>query len=272
MIAQKEAGAKKERLMQQLQGLERLLVAFSGGLDSTFLLAAAHEVLSDRVLAATAEGVLFPSWEVEEAVAFAQEKGINHVVFPFQALEVPQFVSNPPDRCYHCKKALFETLMRMARENGIHRIAHGATADDLQDYRPGSEAAKEMGILAPLVDAQLGKDEIRFLSKEMGLSTWDKPSMACLASRIPYGHAVTEEKLRMIQEAESFLAELGLKQFRLRHHGDVARIEVAPQDMGRLVEKAWRRKIVDRCRKIGFLHVALDLEGYVTGSLNRALE
>ena len=272
MIDHKKARAKKQRLMQRLRGLDHLLVAFSGGLDSTFLLAAAYEALGDRVLAVTAEGVLFPSWEVEDAVAFAREKGIDHVVFSFQAMEVPEFASNPPDRCYHCKKALFETLVHMAREKGIHHIAHGANVDDLQDYRPGSKAAKEAGVLAPLVDAGLGKEELRFLSKEMGLSTWHKPSMACLASRIPYGDAITEKKLRMIQEAEQFLAECGLNQFRVRHHGDVARIEVSPQDMGRLIEKKLRRKIVDRCRKIGFLHVSLDLEGYVSGSLNRAIE
>ena len=272
MIDPKKARAKKETLMQRLQGLDRLLVAFSGGLDSTFLLAAAHDVLRDGVFAATAEGALFPSWEVEEAVAFARKKGINHIVFPFQVMEVPEFVSNPPDRCYHCKRALFKNLARMAGEKGIDHIAHGANVDDLQDYRPGSKAAKEADVLAPLVDAELGKEEIRFLSKEMGLSTWDKASMACLASRIPYGDAITEEKLRMIQEAERFLAECGLKQFRVRHHGDVARIEVNPADMGRLIQEEWRRKIVDRCREIGFLHVSLDLEGYVTGSLNKALD
>ena len=269
---QEKARAKKERLIQRLQGLNGLLVAFSGGLDSTFLLAVAHDVLGDGVLAATAKGALYPSYEVQDAVAFAREKGIDHVVFPFQVMEVPEVVSNPPDRCYHCKKALFKTLLDIAREKGLNHIAHGANVDDLGDYRPGSRAAKEMAVLAPLVDAGLGKEEIRFLSKEMGLSTWDKASMACLASRIPYGDAITQEKLRMIEEAERFLAECGLKQFRVRHHGDVARIEVNPADMGRLIDVDLRRKIVDQCRKIGFVHVSLDLEGYVTGSLNRALE
>jgi uncharacterized protein len=269
---EEEARAKKERLIQRLQGLDRLLVAFSGGLDSTFLLAVAHEILGDRVLAATAKGDLYPSFEVQDAVAFAREKGIDHVVFPFQVMAVPEFVSNPPDRCYHCKKALFKILMDMAKEKGISHIAHGANVDDLQDYRPGSRAAEEMAALAPLVDAGLGKEEIRFLSREMGLSTWNKPSMACLASRIPYGHVITEDKLRMIGEAERFLSECGFKQFRVRHHGDVARIEVIPADMGRIMEAGLRRSIVERCRKIGFLHVSLDLEGYVTGSLNKALE
>jgi uncharacterized protein len=272
MVDKEKARAKKKRLIQALEDLDCLLVAFSGGLDSTFLLAAAHEALEDRVLAATAEGSLYPSWEVRDAVAFAREKGIEHVAFSFRAIEVPEFVSNPPDRCYHCKHALFKALMDIAGKKGVSHIAHGANVDDLKDYRPGSRAAKEMAVLAPLVDAGLGKEEIRFLSREMGLSTWNKASMACLASRIPYGDAITEEKLRMIEEAERFLAGCGLRQFRVRHHRDVARIEVNPADMGRLIDPDLRRKIVDQCRKIGFVHVSLDLEGYVTGSLNRALE
>ncbi|MEJ2725598.1 MAG: ATP-dependent sacrificial sulfur transferase LarE, partial [Deltaproteobacteria bacterium] len=233
MVDKEKARAKKESLIQALEDLDRLLVAFSGGLDSTFLLAAAHETLGDRALAATAEGPLYPSWEVRDAVAFAREKGIEHVVFSFRVMDVPEFVSNPPDRCYHCKQALFKTLMDIAGDKGVRHIAHGANVDDLQDYRPGSRAAKEMAVLAPLVDAGLGKEEIRFLSREMGLSTWNKPSMACLASRIPYGDPITKEKLRMIEEAERFLAGCGLRQFRVRHHRDVARIEVNHIDMSR---------------------------------------
>jgi uncharacterized protein len=272
MIDPKKARAKKETLIQNLRGLDSLLVAFSGGLDSAFLLATAHGVLGDGVVAATAESVIYPSRELQDAIALAQKKGIRHVVFPFHVTHLQEFVSNPPDRCYHCKKALLKNLVDMAKEKGINHIAHGANADDLSDYRPGSRAAEEMGVLAPLLDAGLGKEEIRFLSKEMGLPTWEKPAMACLASRIPYGDDITEGKLKMIDEAESFLAQFGLKQFRVRHHGNVARIEVSPADMERLIESGLRRRVVERFREIGFLHVSLDLEGYVTGSLNRALE
>jgi uncharacterized protein len=272
MIDQEKAKAKKESLIRHLRGLESLLVAFSGGLDSTFLLASAHEALGDGVVAATAESVIYPSRELQDAIALTQEKGIRHAVFPFQVMEVPEFVSNPPDRCYHCKKALLKTLLDMAKEKGINHIAHGANADDPGDYRPGSKAAEEMGVLAPLLDVGLGKEEIRFLSKEMGLSTWEKPAMACLASRVPYGDDITEGKLEMIDKGESFLAQCGLKQFRVRHHGKVARIEVSPADMERLLDSGLRRRVVERFREIGFLHVSLDLEGYVTGSLNRALE
>lgn len=266
------ARAKKEALIQSLRGLDSLLVAFSGGLDSTFLLASAHEALGDGVVAVTAESVIYPSHELQDAIALAQKKGIRHLVIPFHVMHLREFISNPPDRCYHCKKALLRTLLDIAKEKGINHIAHGANADDLGDYRPGSRAAKEMGVLAPLLDAGLGKEEIRFLSKEMGLSTWEKPAMACLASRIPYGDDITEDKLKMIDEAESFLAQCGLRQFRVRHHGNVARIEVSPADMERLIDSALRLRVVERFREIGFLHVSLDLEGYVTGSLNRAIQ
>ncbi len=267
----KELAVKKQALIERLRGLESLLIAFSGGVDSTFLLAIARQVLGEKAIAVTATSVVYPEQELKEATAFAQQLEANHVILPTNALGLADFSANPPDRCYHCKNHLFLKLKDLAKQKGIASIAHAANLDDLKDYRPGWRAAQEMGIIAPLVEARLTKEDIRFLSKEMGLRTWNKPTMACLASRIPFGEAITEKKLMMIQEAETLLADLGFRQFRVRHHGDVARIEVEPEEVPRMVEKPVRDRIVLKLREIGFLHIALDLEGYISGSLNRAL-
>ena len=266
-VAQK----KKEALLKGLEGLDSLLIAFSGGVDSTFLLAIAHQVLGSKVLAVTATSVTFSKAEQEEAEAFTRERGIKHILFCSDETELPEFRNNGPNRCYYCKKHLFEKLWTFAQEHHIPYIAHAANVDDLNDYRPGERAAREMGALAPLRDAGLSKSEIRYLSEEMGLSTWNKPSMACLASRFPYGETITEEKLAMVGRGESFLARLGFRQYRLRYHGDVARIEVMPDDFKILANSHERRRIIKAFREIGFLYVALDLEGYVSGSLNRSL-
>ena len=266
------ARLKKEKLIRYLKGLDSLLVAFSGGVDSTFLLALAHETLGDKVLAVTESSSTYPSMERQEAVQFAQERGIAHVVFQSDETSIPEFVSNTPDRCYHCKKALSQELVKIAGERGIEHVAYATNVDDLADYRPGLKAADEMGIIAPLVVSELNKEEIRFLSKEMGLSTWDKPAMACLASRIPYGDAITDKKLKMVEEAEAYLAKSGFKQYRVRHHGSVARIEVESAEIHKINEPVLRKKIAEKFKEIGFLHVAVDLEGYTTGSMNRALE
>jgi uncharacterized protein len=263
---------KKEKLIRHLQELDSLLVAFSGGVDSTFLLALAHETLGDRVLAVTESSPTYPSSEREEAIKFAQERGIQHVVFQADETCIPEFVSNAPDRCYHCKKSLSQELLKIAAERAIEHVAYATNVDDLGDYRPGLKAAEELGFIAPLVDAELNKEDIRFLSKEMGLPTWDKPAMACLASRIPYGDAITDKKLKMVEEAEDFLAKNGFKQYRVRHHGSVARIEVESSEIKRMSEPNLRKDIVEKFKEIGFLHVSVDLEGYVTGSMNRALE
>ena len=262
---------KKENLTRDLKGLDSLLVAFSGGVDSTFLLAVAHQVLGERVMAATASSISYPSREREEAVKFTRDRGIQHIVFRSDETSLPQFLSNSPDRCYHCKKCLSQELIKIAKEKDIKHIAHAANVDDLGDYRPGLKAAEETGIIAPLMDARLTKEEIRFLSKEMGLSTWNKPAMACLASRIPYGNPITKEKLKMVEKAEAFLANNGFRQFRVRHHGPVARIEVDTSDIEKIMETGLRERIVEEFRQIGFLHIAVDMEGYITGSLNRAL-
>ena len=260
---------KKNNLIHHLKELDSLLVAFSGGVDSTFLLALAHQVLGERALAATASSATYPSREQEEAIEFTKKRGIKHLVFESDEVSLPGFSSNNPDRCYHCKKLLSRELRGIAKERGIRNIAIASNMDDLDDYRPGLKAAKEMGLIEPLVYARLTKEEIRFLSKEMGLPTWDKPAMACLASRIPYGEPITEEKLKMVEAAEAFLTENGFRQCRVRHHGFVARIEVANSRITKLMEKDLREKIVKKFKEIGFVHIALDLEGYITGSLNR---
>jgi uncharacterized protein len=263
--------SKKEKLVHQLKGLNSLMVAFSGGVDSTFLLVMAHETLGENLLAVTADSIIHPVRETENACEFARKEGIRHILMPFDALSIPGFVSNTPERCYHCKQNLFKLLFETAEEKGIDHVAHGANVDDLKDFRPGFSAAEEMGVIAPLVDVQLGKEEIRLLSKEMGLHTWDKPAMACLASRIPYGDLITEKKLNMVAKAETLLANNGFSQFRVRHHGSVARIEVEPSEIQWLMTNHLRQRLVDKFRQIGFLHVAFDLEGYVSGSMNRAI-
>jgi uncharacterized protein len=267
----RDAESKQARLTKLLGDVGSLLVAFSGGVDSAFLLAVAHETLGKGVVAATAVSEIYPRREEEEATAFARDRGIEHLTFQSNEMDLPPFVANGPDRCYHCRKSLFENLLEMAEERSIASVAHAANIDDFKDYRPGLEAAREMGIMAPLVDAGLNKKEIRFLAKKMGLPQWDKPAMACLATRIPYGSPVTDQKLKMIEEAEAFLFGRGLRQCRVRHHGPVARIEVDDRGLELIMGTDLRKEVAEKLREIGFLHVALDLEGYGSGRMNRAL-
>ena len=266
-----DAHKKKDRLIKNLRELDSLLIAFSGGVDSTFLLAVAHDVLKDRVTAVTASSATYPLKEQKESIEFVKKYGIKHIIIHSDEVSLPEFSSNTPDRCYHCKKLLSKELKKVAENFNIQHIALAVNADDLSDYRPGIRAAGEMGLINPLVDAQLSKEDIRILSKEMGLPTWNKPAMACLASRVPYGEKVTKEKLKMIEAAEDFLIENGFLQCRVRHHGSVARIEVNSSDIIKIMEKNLRMKIIEKFKQIGFLHIALDLEGYTTGSLNRIL-
>ncbi|MBW1781865.1 MAG: ATP-dependent sacrificial sulfur transferase LarE [Deltaproteobacteria bacterium] len=266
------ARSKKEQLLSYLEKLDSLVVAFSGGVDSAFLLSAAREALGNNVVAATASSPLHPLREQHAAVRFAEERNIHLVLFQTNEIEIQEVIANGIDRCYHCKHALSEKLVQIAGERGIHHVAHGANMDDMEDYRPGLKAAEEAGIIAPLIDVHLTKGEIRFLAKEMGLPQWDKPSMACLATRFPYGRVITEKGLKMIEAAEEFLSDEGFLSVRVRHHGPVARIEVIPSELSKMVTDDTRKAIVTKFRRIGFHHVSLDLEGYISGKMNRGIE
>jgi uncharacterized protein len=262
---------KKKRLISNIHALKSFIVAFSGGVDSTFLLAVSHEILGDNVLAVTANSPLHPKIETEAAIQLAKDIGVKHRVITSKETDHPDFIQNSTNRCYLCKTMLFNDLLRMAREKGIPGVVHGANIDDLQDFRPGMRAAEALGIASPLIEAALAKDDIRKLSKEMGLKTWDKPSMACLASRIPYGVTLSLKRLRMVEDAEAVLLEMGFGSCRVRYHGDVARIEVPVTDIPQVFIKEVQRNIVEKLKNIGFVHVALDLEGYVQGSMNRGV-
>ena len=250
--------------------LERVLVAFSGGVDSTFLAFVSKRILGDGALAVTASSESFPEFERKNAEELARKLGIRHRVIRTCELDVPLFAENPPDRCYHCKMELFGRLKAMAAEEGLNWVADGTNADDVGDYRPGLRALEELGVRSPLLDAGLGKQEIRTLSRESGLPTWDRPAYACLASRFPYGERITREKLAQVAKAEESLRGLGLKQFRVRHHGPVARIEAEPGEIGRLATID-RESAIEAVKGAGFAYVALDLEGYRTGSMNEVL-
>jgi uncharacterized protein len=268
---QKTAFDKKEKLSRRLQAYGSLLVAFSGGVDSSFLLAVAHEALGDKALAVTAGSAIHPPHETEFAARFAQERGIRHLTLASEEMNLPDFRANPPQRCYICKKALLRQLKQIASEQGLIHLAHGANADDAFDFRPGARAALEEGAVAPLADVGLTKQEIRFLARDLGLPNWDKPSGACLASRIPYHEPIIAEKLLMIYKAENALSELGIAQCRVRHHGSMARIEVLETDFPKIMPADLRNRIVEKFKQIGYQYVTLDLAGYVSGSLNRVL-
>ena len=262
---------KLDELQQYLKKLDRVAVAFSGGVDSTFLLMVAHQVLAGRTLAITARLGLFPVREMEEACEFAATKGIRHIVYEMDEFSIAGFVDNPPNRCYLCKKNLFTRFRQIAAEQEIQHLLEGSNVDDDSDFRPGTQAVRELGALSPLREAGLTKTEIRQLSNEMGLSTWDKPSFACLASRFPYGETITREKLKAIETSEHLLFILGFRQVRVRHHGNLARIEVYSDEMEKLTSPVIREAIYSGIRQAGFTYVALDLKGYRTGSMNETL-
>ena len=267
-----ELQEKLAKLEEYIRELGSLAIGFSGGVDSSFLLAVAHEVLGDNVIAVTGADASVPEREVNEAIAFCKERGIRHIICKVDPLQEEGYRNNSPDRCYFCKHGIFTEVKRIADEYGIKYMAEGSNMDDVEDYRPGLRAAAELSVKSPLREARLNKSEIRIISRAMGLPTWSKPAYACLASRFVYGEEITEEKLHMIDQAEQFLIEHGFFEERVRMHGNIARIEVPPVDIPRLAADGIREEVYAEFRKIGFLFVTLDLKGYRLGSMNETLQ
>lgn len=266
-----ERDTKFARLDAWLKDAGSVLVAFSGGVDSTYLAAMTYKALGDRALAVTADSPSIPRSELQGAGELAKQIGIRHRVIEAKEMENPDYVRNEPDRCYHCKSELFGLLEKIAKEEGFAVVVDGANADDIGDYRPGSRAARERGVRSPLQELGFTKGDVRAGSRELGLPTADRPASACLASRVPYGTGISVEALRMIESAEAGLREMGFAVVRVRAHGDVARLEFGAQDILRAMEPGLRKRIVDHVRACGFRYVAADLEGYRAGSLNEGL-
>ena len=263
---------KYEKLKTLLAGMQRVLIAFSGGVDSTLLLKVAVDVLGENALAATAVSDTTSRHERRDAVHLAEQMGVHHLLVESQELEMPEFIKNPADKCYICKKHRFSAMKALADKHGCFYVLDGSNLDDQRDFRPGIRALEELGVRSPLFEAEMTKSDIRLLSQQLGLPTWNKPSFACLASRIPYHQRITPEKLHQVDVGEDFLRELDFSpQLRVRHYGDTARLEIAPDDIQKLASADFRDRIVDFFKGLGFAFVTLDLEGYTMGSLNRVL-
>lgn len=275
-MARSDLEEKSERKLLSLRGvlssLESICIAYSGGVDSTFLLRVSKDVLGENVLAVTATSPTYPQRELNEAIETAKKIEVRHLLISSNELDIPGFSENTTNRCYYCKHDLFRKLKTEAEKYGIKTVADGSNYDDTKDYRPGRKAAKEIGVRSPLCEVELTKSEIRYLSKELGLSTWNKPSLACLSSRIPYNEKITEAKLKQVEEAEGILRELGFTQFRVRHHNDIARIEFIPDEISLLNDYGMRLSIDSALKSLGYKYVTVDLKGYRTGSMNEVLE
>lgn len=268
--SQKDIHEKLEDLKAYLLSLGSVAVAFSSGVDSTFLLKVAHDVLGDKAIALTATSCTFPKREADEAAEFCKSNGIKQIFVKSEELEIPEFRHNPKNRCYLCKRELFSKIIKLAKENGIENVAEGSNMNDNGDYRPGLQAISELGVKSPLRYARLYKNEIRELSKEMALPTWKKQSFACLSSRFVYGEEINEKKLAMVDKAEQFLLDKGFLQLRVRIHGEnLARIEVLPDEMEKLL--SLHSEIVSKFKEIGFAYVTMDLQGYRTGAMNEVI-
>lgn len=247
------------------------MVAFSGGVDSSLVAKVCYDILGDHALAVTARSETYPVYEYEEALKIAGEIGIPHITVDTSELGIKGFAENPPNRCYYCKSELFGKLKEIAREKGYKNVADGANLDDTDEYRPGLDAAKELEVCSPLKESGLRKTDIREISKYLNLSNWDKPSYACMSSRFPYGQSITEEKLILVAAAENYLRSIDLKQFRVRHHDTIARIEVLPEDIPALLQNGKRKELVRKFKEIGYKYVTIDMEGYRSGSMNEVL-
>lgn len=263
---------KYGKLKDYLASLGSVAVAFSSGVDSTFLLYAAREALGDRMIAVTASSGSFPARELNEATQYCRELGIKHFVVKTEELKIEGFAQNPKNRCYLCKREIFERIGDVAKAQGMQEIAEGSNVDDNGDYRPGLLAIAELGVKSPLRHIGFTKQEIRDMSEYLNLPTWNKQSFACLATRFPYGEIITEEKLAMVGNAEQFLMDMGFNQLRVRIHEDMARIELVPDEFDKIMEEQTRKAVYTKFKEFGFTYVSLDLQGYRTGSMNETLD